>query len=128
MTAGTPEHPRAELERLYEDALEIYERARREVSIPRNDGTHQKYAAVRYKQQIERAYTNNALVPAIASTIKQATVGFGHLEAAGRPDLMLETLVLDKTKPYHRLFDPKTVRVAQRRMAEYAVRHPERAP
>ena len=40
------------LEQLYEDALEIYERARAEVTIPRSDGTHQKYAAVRYKQQI----------------------------------------------------------------------------
>ena len=116
---------REALERLYKDALEIYERARAEVTIPRRDGTRQKYAPVRYKQQIERAYQNNELVPAIARTIKQETVGFSHLEAAGRPDLMLETLVLDKTKPYHHLFDPKTVRIAQQRMLEYAARHPE---
>jgi hypothetical protein len=113
------------LEQLYEDALEIYERARQEVTIPRSDGTRQKYAAVRYKHQIERAYEDNELVPAIARTIKQVTVGFGHLEAAGRPDLMLETLVLDQTKPYHHLFDPKTVRIARQRMAEYAERHRE---
>ena len=113
---------REALERLYEDALEIYERAREEVTIPRSDGTRQKYAAVRYKQQMERAYQNDELVPAIARTIKQVTVGFGHLEAARRPDLMLETLVLDKTKPYHRLFDPKTVRIARQRMAELSLR------
>ena len=80
---------------------------------------------MRYKQQIERAYANNELVPAIARIVKQPTVGFGHLEAAERPDLMVENLVLDETKPYHRLFDPKTVRIAQQRMAEYAERHPE---
>lgn len=125
MSTGDPKHTRDALERLYEDALEIYERARAEVTIPRSDGTHQKYAAVRYKQQIERAYRNNELVPAIARTVKKPTVGFGHLEAAGRPDLMLETLVLDEMKPYHRLFDPKTVRIAKQRMAEYAARHPE---
>lgn len=120
-----PEQTRQALEQLYQDALEIYERARAEVTIPRSDGTRQKYAAVRYKQQIERAYLNNELVPAIARTVKQPTVGFGHLEAAGRPDLMLEMLVLDKAKSYHRLFDPKTVRLAQERMEEYASRHPD---
>jgi hypothetical protein len=119
------ESARDALEQLYEDAIEIYERARAEVTIPRRDGTRQKYAAVRYKQQIERAYENNELVPAIARTIKQVTTGFSHLEAAGRPDLMLETLVLDRTKPSHRLFDPKTVRIAQQRMLEYAARHSE---
>lgn len=128
MFAAGPTHPAAEIEQLYADALEIYERARSEVTIPRSDGTRQKYAAVRYKQQIEKAYKNNALVPAIASIIKRPTVGFGHLEAAGRPDLMLEALVLDETKPYHRLFDPKTVRIARQRMADYAARHPERTP
>ena len=42
-------------ELLYRDALEIYERARREVTIPRKDGSHQKCAAVRYKQQIKKS-------------------------------------------------------------------------
>lgn len=128
MSTGDMGSAQAALELLYEDALEIYERARAEVTIPRSDGTRQKYAAVRYKQQVERAYQNNELVPAIARTIKQPTVGFDHLEAAERPDLMLETLVLDKTKPYHRLFDPKTVRIAKQRMAEYAARHAGETP
>jgi hypothetical protein len=51
------------LERLYQDALEIYEVARREVTITRSDGGEQKYAAVRYKQQIERAYATTSLFP-----------------------------------------------------------------
>lgn len=125
MPAGDPEHTRTVLEQLYHDALDIYERARAEVTIPRRDGSRQKYAAVRYKQQIERAYKNDELVPAIAQIIRRPTLGFGHLEDAGRPDLMLETLVLDTTKPYHYLFTPKTVQMARDRMAEYGGRHPE---
>lgn len=78
------------------DALEIYEVARREVTISRSDGGEQKYAAVPYKQH-----------------------------EAGRPDLMVETLVLDTSKPYHDLFSPKTIAAARDRMDDYYRRHPE---
>jgi len=37
------------LEQLYVDAVEIYDRAREEVMIPRKDGSWQKYAAVRFQ-------------------------------------------------------------------------------
>jgi len=49
-----PEDTRSALELLYAAATEIYERARAEVTIERADGTRQHYAAVRYKQQIDR--------------------------------------------------------------------------
>jgi hypothetical protein len=114
-------------ELLYRDALDIYETARREVTIPRRDGTRQKYAAVRYKQQIERAYRRGELVSAITRIISRRTEGFGHLEEANRPDLMVETLVLDASKPYHRLFSSATVDTARTRMAEYAARHAQGA-
>jgi hypothetical protein len=113
------------LVQLYEDALEIYERAREEVTIPSSDGGRQEYAAVRYKQLSDRAWENDALVPAVAAIIRRPTLGFGHLEDAGRPDLMLESRVLDPTKPYHRLFTPKTVQTARDRMDDYFRRHPE---
>lgn len=113
------------IQQLYEDALEIYEVARREVTISRSDGGEQRYAAVRYKQQIERAYENDELVPAIARIVRRPTLGFGHLEEAGRPDLMVETLVLDTSKPYHDLFSPKTIAAARDRMDDYYRRHPE---
>jgi hypothetical protein len=109
---------------LYRDALDLYERARREVTIPRRDGSRQKYAANRYKQKIERAYSERDLVSAIARIVSRRTQGFGHLEEANRPDLMVETLVLDSSKPYHRLFSAMTVQIARSRMAEYAARHP----
>jgi hypothetical protein len=104
------------MDQLYADAMNIYEVARREVMIPRSDGSQQKYAAVRYKQQIERARENDELVPAIARIIKKRTTGFDHLEAAGRPDLMLEHLVLDPSKLYHRFFTKNTIETARRRM------------
>jgi len=113
----------AAMEQLYADALEIYERAREEVTIERSDGRRQKYAATRYKQQIDKGRADGTLVPTIASIVKKPTLGFSHLEEAGRPDLMLETLVLDESKPYHRFFAAKTVQVARQRMDEYNRRH-----
>ena len=104
---------------LYVDAMNIYERARQEATIPRSDGTWQKYAAVRYRRQIEEGYAKAELVPAIARIIRKPTGGFGHLQNARRPDLMLETLVLDMSKPYHRLFSQKTVDTARARMREH---------
>lgn len=107
------------MDQLYADAMNIYERAREEVTIPRSDGSRQKYAAVRYKQQIERARVNDELVPAVARLIKKRTTGFDHLEAAGRPHLMLENLVLDSRKPYHRFFTTATKETARKRMEPY---------
>lgn len=119
------EATKAAIEALYNDALEIYEQAREEVTIGRSDGRRQRYAATRYKQQIDKGYAEGLLVPAIAWIIRRPTLGFSHLENARRPDLMLETLVLDERKPYHRLFTPETVRAARARMAAYYERHPE---
>jgi hypothetical protein len=122
--AEDPVGTKSAMAQLYADALEIYESARREVTIEKSDGTTQKYAPVRYKQQIERAFEEDALVPSIARIIRKPTTGFGHLEKAERPDLMLETLVLDTSRPYHRFFSPTTVQVARVRMDDYARRHP----
>jgi hypothetical protein len=108
---------------LYQDALDIYERARRKVTIERKDGRRQRYAANRYKQQIDRAHAEHQLVAAIGRIVSRRTEGFGHLEEAERPDLMVETLVLDASKPYHRLFPAATVQIARERMAQYAARH-----
>lgn len=104
---------------LYEDALELYERARKDVTIDRSDGTQQKYAPVRYRRQIEQGWEKRELVPTIAKIVRKPTLGFGHLENANRPDLMVETLVLDERKPYHRFFTEKTIEVARERMRKH---------
>jgi hypothetical protein len=123
-----PEEMNAMKEQLYADAMEIYERARREVRIPRRDGSTQRYAANRYRQEIQKAYAEDQLVEAVGRIVRRRTQGFGHLEAAGRHDLMLETLVLDDRKSYHRLFPSATVQTAKTRMDEYRARHPEEFP
>ena len=107
------------MNQLYDDAAEIYERARQEVTFERKDGTSQRYAAIRFKKAIERGRESDLLVPAIARLVRRRTLGFGRLEEAGRPDLMLETLVLNTNKPYHRFFSAGTVEIARARMAEY---------
>ncbi len=109
----------AAMDQLYADAIDIYERARQEVLIPRSDGTWQKFAAVRYKRQIDNGRENGELVPTVAKIIKKRTTGVDHLEAAGRTDLLLENLVLDPSKLYHRFFTAKTKETARRRMEPY---------
>jgi hypothetical protein len=108
------------LDRLYIDAVEIYDRAREEVKIPRKDGTEQRYAANRFKQQIDKGHDDGMIVPTIARIVRKPTDGFDHLKNAGRHDLMVENLVTDSAKPYHHLFSEQTVKVAEKRMAEYA--------
>lgn len=119
LTTADEDDLQAAMDLLYADAMNLYEQAREEVTIPRRDGGRQKYAAVRYKQQIEKGRENSELVPTIARIIRKQTSGFGHLQAAGRPDLMLETLVLDENKPYHRFFTTITIETARRRMDEH---------
>lgn len=116
-----PDQAEAALALLYEDAIDIYERAREEVTIERSDGTRQRYAPIRYRRQIEKGHKNGELVPTIARIVRRPTVGFGHLEAAGRPDLMVETLVLDERKPYHHFFTARTIEAARARMHEHGL-------
>ena len=114
-----PEKTKAALEELYADAIDIYERARQEVTIERKDGRRQKYAPIRFRRQIEAGHEGGMLVPTVARIVRKPTLGFGHLAAAERPDLMVETLVIDAEKPYHGLFSEKTVEMAAERMDEY---------
>lgn len=122
-TAEDPGGAETAMEQLYRDAMEIYERTRQEVTIERKDGVRAPYVPVRYKQMIDKGYAENALVPALARIVRRPTIGFGHLDDAERPDLMVETLILDKSKPYHRFFSAKTIQLAKERMEEYFRRH-----
>jgi hypothetical protein len=119
MATIPPDEAHSAMALLYKDALNIYERARHEVTIERSDGTRQRYAAVRYRNQILAGWDNNELVRTIARIVRKPTLGFSHLEKAGRPDLMLETLVLDSGKPYHRFFTKNTIETARQRMQEH---------
>lgn len=64
--------------------------------------------------------TVESLVAFVASTVSTVTRGATILAQAGRLDLLVETLVLDRTKPYHSLFDADTLVSARRNLKELA--------
>jgi hypothetical protein len=94
------------------------------VRIPRSDGTRQKYAAIRFEQQVDAGHAAYRLIDAVSRIVERRTQGFGHLEAAERPDLMLESFLIDKNKPYHKLLPARIIEIARARMADYWRRHP----
>jgi hypothetical protein len=100
----------AALEALDRDCCYIYETARREVTIPRSDGTRQKYAVIRFKRQVDAGHAADRLIDAVSRIVERRTQGFGHLEAAKRPDLMLETFLLDESRPYTSCSQPGSSR------------------
>lgn len=89
---------------LYRDLNDLYERTKDEVRIPDGCGGDRPYVASRFKQAIERGRREGTLIPVVARIVKDPTEGLEHLANAGRPDLMVETLVLDTSKPYHHRF------------------------
>lgn len=107
---------------LYADLLALYERTKAEVRIPAQGGGDRPYVASRFKQAIDRGHREGTLIPVVARIVRAPTEGFDHLAAAGRPDLMVETTVLDKTKPYHDLFSATTKAHAQATMDAYSAR------
>jgi HKD family nuclease len=113
--AGTP----AENAQLYSDLLAIYETAKAEVTITEDDGSERPYVATRFKQAIDRGRREGTLVPVVGRIVRGPTEGFGRLAEAGRRDLMVETLVLDESKPYHRFFTAKSKELAQANLDLY---------
>src|SRR5207302_8732865 len=118
--AGSREEPTsAALEQFYRDAIALYDRTRAEITFQRRDGRTQHYAPTRYRHQIEVAKRNHSLVTTIEQIIGRGRSGFSRIADANRPDLMVESLVLDRNKPYHAYFDRLTIQQARERMADY---------
>jgi len=110
--AGTP----LENAELYADLLDIYETAKNEVFITNDDGSERPYVATRFKQAIDRGRAEGTLVPVVSRIVNGPTEGFSRLAEAGRRDLMVETLVLDASKKYHRFFTARTKALAQKNL------------
>ena len=109
------------LEMLHADLMEIYERCRTEVSYTRN-GRRRKYAPVRYKQKIDRAYAARSLQQLLAAVNywvrSESAGGFRILQEEGRLDLSVESLVLREDKLYHDLFPATTLQRAREKLDE----------
>jgi len=116
----------AAIDQLYKDLNNLYERTKAEVRIPAQGGGDRPYVASRFKQSIDRGYREGLLVPAVAGIVREPTEGLRHLAGADRPDLMVETLVLDTTKPYHHLFSETTKQNAQATMDDFYAGRPSR--
>jgi HKD family nuclease len=104
---------------LYSDLVDLYERTKSEVEILAPGGGVRRYVASYFKRAIDQSRETTGPVPVVARMVKSPTDGYGHLAAADRPDLMVETLVIDASKPYHRLFLPETVAHAQANLDAY---------
>jgi hypothetical protein len=108
------------LEALHTDTVEIYDRARTEVRYTTQKGHSRMYAAVRFKQKIDRAYAARSLQELVAAVNKwvrsKPSQGFLILEEAGRLDLSVERLVLKEDKPYHSLFPATTLQRAREKL------------
>lgn len=112
------------LDRLYADLVALYEETKATVRIAAPGGGDRPYIASRFKQSIDRGYRQGLLPPAVARIVREPTEGFNHLAEANRPDLMVETLVLDTTKPYHHLFTETTKENARATMDDFYKNHP----
>jgi hypothetical protein len=73
----------------------------------------------RFKQAIDRGRREGTLVPVVGRIVRGPTEGFGRLAEAGRRDLMVETLVLDESKPYPRFFPAKSKELARANLDLY---------
>jgi HKD family nuclease len=107
------------VEALYADLLKFYERTKNEVTITTSRGDIRPYVASYFKRAIDECHGKAGPVTVVANMVKKPTLGFDHLANAERPDLMVETLVLDVSKPYHHLFSAPTVAQAQANLDAY---------
>jgi HKD family nuclease len=98
---------------LYADLNELYERTKAEVRIPSPSGGDRPYVASYFKRALERAREEGTLVPLVARMVKNPTDGLHRLAEAERPDLMVESVVLDASRPYHHRFNEATKRDAK---------------
>jgi HKD family nuclease len=108
---------------LYEDLVDLYERTKVQVRIPDKSGGTRPYVAARFKQSIDAGQKDGSIVTRVHGIVRKPTEGFNHLAKAGRSDLMVETLVLDESKRYHRLFSESTKERARSNLDAY---RPER--
>jgi hypothetical protein len=108
---------------LIEALFAIYSRAGAEVTYITDRGERRPYWANRYLQALKRAVIEGpeGVVAFVERLINQPepSRGFFYLKEAGRLDLSVEALVADASQPFHHLFSPDAVAVAEARLREH---------
>lgn len=102
--------------RLCADLLELYAQTVA-AKLPRADG--QPYIPHRFKQAIDRARAGGDPVLVVTRMCRRQTEGFDVILEANRPDLTVESLVVDDEKAYHDLFVTETVRLSRERLEKF---------
>ncbi len=117
----SPSDPRfADKAALFDDLVEIYD-GMRDARIPNpNSATGDYYRPTRFLNSIRDGHLpEEDIVQKVALLLRRDTSGFDLIADAGRPDLLVESLVLDPSKPYHDLFGERTRDLARERMTRY---------
>lgn len=106
---------------LYDDLLSIYARAGAEVSYETDKGEVKAYWAKRYLQAVKRSNKQEELFELVRRLVcsEEPSRGFFILKKAGRLDLTVEALVIDRDKAYHGEVDFEVVVAARQRLADH---------
>ena len=108
-------------EALYNDLLSIYARAGAEVSYETEAGDEKAYWPKRFLQAVKRAKKNDELFPFVERLVQggEPSRGFFILKKAGRLDLTVEALVINKEKPYWGEIEYSAVEASRYRLADH---------
>jgi hypothetical protein len=112
-------------EALYGDLLSIYARAGAEVSYETEAGDKKAYWPKRFLQAVKRAKKKDELQEFVERLVQagKPSRGFFILKKAGRLDLTVEALVIDKEKPYWGVIEFPAVEASRHRLADHDYLH-----
>jgi HKD family nuclease len=103
-------------ELLIADLMELYEVTVAERLMTKR-GHH--YVPTRFLQGIRRAQAGGDPVQLVYRICRYQTGGFDVILNANRPDLTVESLVIDTTKPYHDFFTDSTRKLSAKRLEQF---------
>lgn len=108
-------------EALYSDLLSIYARAGAEVSYETDAGDEKAYWPKRFLQKVKRAQKKDEVKAFVERLVQgdKPSRGFFILKKAGRLDLTVEALVIDKEKPYWGVIEFPAVEAARYRLRDH---------
>lgn len=106
-------------ELLYEDLKANWEVQSKIWIIDPKTGEPKRLSGTRLKAGIDVARRKRALVPYVRAVVEKKTSGFSDLAIARRPDLMVESVVLDVSKHYRFLFSASIKEAAKRNLDAY---------
>lgn len=78
-----------------------------------------RYVPTRFLQGIRRAEAGGDPVQLVYRICRYQTEGFDVIRDADRPDLTVESLVVDTTRPYHDLFTESTRQLSAERLKQF---------